>query len=91
MVTARDKKRIVSHLVEFFFVGLLMGVAEDVLVIKFATNAKITFNTFKIAFLVALPFAFIGELLVDSSTIRKILFGKKAKTPQNVKIFSTRA
>jgi hypothetical protein len=77
MATTQDKKRIVSHLVEFFFVGLLMGVVEDVLAIKLATNAQITLDTFKVAFLVALPFAFISELLVDSSTIRKILFGKK--------------
>lgn len=77
MVTAKAKKRIFLHLLEFFFVGLLMGIVEDVLAIKFATDAKITFDTFKVAFLVALPFAFISELLVDSHIIRKILFGKK--------------
>jgi hypothetical protein len=80
MATGDEKKRVISHLIEFFFVGLLMGIVEDILAIKFATNAKITFDTFKVAFLVALPFAFISELLVDSKTIRKILFSKKTKT-----------
>ncbi|MGI5825962.1 MAG: hypothetical protein ACOX50_00960 [Patescibacteria group bacterium] len=77
MAIGDEKKRVISHLIEFFFVGLLMGIVEDILAIKFATNAKITFDTFKVAFLVALPFAFINELLVDSKTIRKILFSKK--------------
>ena len=77
MAIGDEKKRVISHLIEFFFVGLLMGIVEDILAIKFATNAKITFDTFKVAFLVALPFAFISELLVDSKTIRKILFSKK--------------
>lgn len=80
MAIGDEKKRVISHLIEFFFVGLLMGIVEDILAIKFATNAKITFDTFKVAFLVALPFAFISELLVDSKTIRKILFSKKTKT-----------
>jgi hypothetical protein len=71
------KKRIMSHLAEFFVVGLVMGITEDILAIKFATNAKITIETFKVAFLVALPFAVISELLVDSKIIREMVFKKR--------------
>lgn len=66
-----------SHLAEFFVVGLVMGITEDILAIKFATNAKITIETFKVAFLVALPFAVISELLVDSKIIREMVFKKR--------------
>ena len=72
------KNKIVIHLIEFFFVGLLMGVIEDLLAIRFATDAKITFEVVKIAFLVALPFAFISEILVDFGVFRK-MFKKRKK------------
>jgi uncharacterized membrane protein len=78
-ISRADKRKIVAHLVEFFFVGLVMGIVEDVLAIKLATDAKITPHTFWVAFLVALPFAVISELLVDSKTIRKIISGKPSK------------
>lgn len=66
-----DKKKALSHLVEFFIVGLVMGVVEDLLAIKFATEAQITFETFKIAFLVAFPFAVVSELVVDLDFFRR--------------------
>lgn len=68
-----EKKRITSHLIEFFLVGLVMGITEDLLAIHFATDAQITFKTFIVAFLVALPFAIISELLVDLKIIHKTL------------------
>lgn len=68
------KKRIIAHLVEFFVIGLVMGITEDLLAIHFATDAKITPHVFKVAFLVALPFAVISELVVDFGFFRKILF-----------------
>ncbi len=52
-----------------------MGVTEDLLAIHFATDAVITPHVFKVAFLVALPFAMISELLVDSKLFRRLLFG----------------
>jgi len=59
------RKKLYSRLAEFFVVGLVMGVTEDVIAIKLATDATITYHTFLIAALVALPFAFISEILVD--------------------------
>lgn len=66
------KRKIWVHLLEFFFVGLIMGVGEDLLAIHFATEAKITPHIFKVAFLVALPFAFISEILIDLKVFRRI-------------------
>lgn len=60
-----NKKIILSHLLEFFFIGLVMGIIEDMLAIYFATDAPITFHTFIVATLVAFPFAIISELVVD--------------------------
>jgi hypothetical protein len=72
------KRRILTRLVEFFVIGLLMGLIEDLLAIHFATDAKITWEVVKIAFLVALPFAFISEILVDFGVFRRV-FRKKRK------------
>lgn len=48
-----------------------MGITEDLLAIHFATDAKITIHTVKVAFFVALPFAIISEILVDMKILRK--------------------
>ena len=71
-----DKKRIISHLIEFFIVGLILGVTEDIIAIKLATDTPITTETIKVAFWVALPFAIVSELLIDVKFFRK-LFRKR--------------
>lgn len=53
------------RIVEFLVIGLAMGITEDLIAIKSATGARIDFNVFWIAFLVAFPFAVISELVVD--------------------------
>ena len=73
----KTKKRIIARLIEFFFVGLLMGIVEDLLAIHFATDAKITWEVVRIAFIVALPFAFISEILVDFKVFQRVLKKKK--------------
>lgn len=69
------KKRVLIRFFEFFVIGVVMGVAEDLLVIHFATDAVITPHIFKVALLVAFPFAVISELVVDSKVFRRLLFG----------------
>jgi hypothetical protein len=59
------KKRIHIRFVEFFIIGVAMGVIEDIIAIKLSTDATITFETIVIAALVALPFAAFSELVVD--------------------------
>jgi hypothetical protein len=54
-----------SRLLEFFIVGIAMGIFEDVLAVWAVTGEKITFSQFWIVFMIALPFAFISEWVVD--------------------------
>lgn len=58
----RDK---MLQFVEFLVIGILVGLAEDLLAIFFATDAKITWHVVWIVLLVAIPFAIISELIVD--------------------------
>lgn len=71
LINKSDRRTMTAHLLEFFFVGVIMGITEDLLAIHFATDAEITLHVFWVAFLVALPFAIISELLVDLKVFRK--------------------
>lgn len=71
----KTRRRILIRFFEFFVIGLVIGITEDLLAIHFATDAVITPHVFKVAFLVALPFAVISELIVDSKVFRRLLFG----------------
>lgn len=66
---------------EFFIFGVIMGIAEDIIAIYFATGAKITWHVVGIAALVAIPFAIIGEYIVDKTDftiiLKKYFGGKK--------------
>lgn len=53
------------RLIEFLVIGLVMGIAEDLLAVWFATDAHITPHIFLVVTLVALPFAFVSEIVVD--------------------------
>lgn len=53
------------RLLEFFIIGLALGILEDVLAIWLATEVEINIRIVIIAALVALPFAFISEIIVD--------------------------
>ena len=50
---------------EFLIFGVVMGLAEDLIAVKLATNATITWKVFWIVLAVTIPFAIIGELIVD--------------------------
>jgi hypothetical protein len=71
----KTRRRVLIRFLEFFIIGILMGVSEDLIAIHFATDAAITPYVFKVALLVALPFAVISELLVDSKIFRRLFFG----------------
>lgn len=68
------RNRTLLRLLEFFLIGLVFGVIEDLLAIYFSTDAKITRETLVIVFLVALPFAIFSELIVDHPGFWKKLF-----------------
>ena len=59
------KRRHIYRFLEFFIVGFVMGVVEDLIAIHFATDAAITMDVIYVAALVALPFAAFSELIVD--------------------------
>jgi len=71
-----EKKKVIVRLIQFFILGVCMGVVEDLIVIHFATDAKITLYTFRIAFFVAVPFAVIAELLTDLKIFKRIFLRK---------------
>lgn len=69
----KESRGVLAHIIEFFLVGLVMGIIEDLVAIKFATDATITLDTIKVAFLVALPFGIVSDLLVDGKFFRKMV------------------
>jgi len=50
---------------EFAVIGVLMGTLEDSIAVYFVTGDLVTFDTVWIIVLVAVPFAFISEYVVD--------------------------
>lgn len=73
------KRKIFYHFIAFFFLGLAMGIIEDLIAIHFSTGAKITPHVFLIAFLVALPFSLVSEVLIDFELLRRLLFKNPEK------------
>jgi hypothetical protein len=59
------KRDHVERFLEFLVVGIVLGVVEDLLAVKFATGEEITFEVILVVFAVALPFAAFSELFVD--------------------------
>lgn len=53
------------RLIEFLFIGVIMGLVEDLIAVVLATDAKLNWQIVFIVFFVALPFAFISEIVVD--------------------------
>ncbi len=62
-------KRNILLFFEFLILGLGVGVVEDLLAVFLATDAQFSLNLLVIIFLVALPFALLGELVVDKIDI----------------------
>lgn len=50
---------------EFLIFGVVMGITEDLIAVKLATGEVITWEIIGIVTIVAIPFAAIGELIVD--------------------------
>lgn len=59
-----NPKRLEVFLV-FLIFGTIMGVVEDLLAIKFATTCPVTLKSVGIVVLIAIPFAFLGELVIN--------------------------
>jgi hypothetical protein len=61
----RKHKRI-EVFIEFLIFGIILGIVEDTLAIALATDETITWSTIGIVVLVTIPFAIVGELVVDN-------------------------
>jgi len=66
---------------EFLIFGVLIGISEDIIAIKVATDEPITLKVVGIVFIIAIPFAVLGELVVDK--IDFIRIAKKIFKIQN--------
>lgn len=53
-----------GRITEFFIVGVIAGMSEDLLAI-YATTGSLNFKSIWIVALIAIPFAIISELIVD--------------------------
>jgi len=56
---------------EFLIFGVIMGVVEDLVALSITTDQSITWKTIFIITLVAIPFAAVGELIVDRIDLTK--------------------
>lgn len=54
-----------KRLLEFFIIGLVFGITEDILAVALATDAELTFDVVAVVVLIAIPFAIFSELIVD--------------------------
>jgi len=50
---------------EFLIFGIIVGVVEDLIAIEVVTDVPITWHIIGIIVLIAIPFALLGEVLVD--------------------------
>ncbi len=51
--------------IEFLVFGVIMGVVEDLIAVTFSTGEPLTWKILVIVTLVSIPFAAVGELIVD--------------------------
>ena len=77
-----------KRLLEFFIIGLVFGVTEDILAVLIATDAELSLDIVVVVVVIAIPFAVLSELVVDhpkflhfdrlSALIRSSYLGKGA-------------
>lgn len=60
-----SRRKTLIRFLEFFVIGVVFGLGEDLLAIHFATDATINMKTVWITLLIAVPFAVFTELIVD--------------------------
>ena len=68
-----SKRRLLIRFLEFFVIGVIFGLVEDLVIIKATTGAPITLEMIGIIFLIALPFAVFTEIIVDHPNFWKKL------------------
>jgi hypothetical protein len=66
------KKKRISVFLEFFIMGIILGIVEDIIIIKLLTDEPITLRILFIIVLVALPFSILAEYITYSFDFVKI-------------------
>lgn len=64
------EKESVERFLEFLLIGVVLGLAEDLLAVRLATGEPITLKVVGIVVAVAVPFAAFSELVVDRKDIK---------------------
>jgi hypothetical protein len=67
---------------EFLVIGLVMGVTEDLLAVWLSTGEPITWSVLGMVIVVALPFAFLSEYVVDHPKFWQNTIGLRLKKPE---------
>lgn len=65
------------RLLEFLLIGVGMGLAEDLIAVAFATGEPITPRVVWIVLLIAIPFAFLSEIVVDHPRFWEVLWPER--------------
>ena len=73
------------RLIEFFIIGVLFGIAEDLIAITMATDGVFKWSYLGTAAVVAIPFAFISEIIVDHPNFWKYFLPKHWFTEEDKK------
>lgn len=80
----KEKLNRIEVFFEFLIFGVIIGIVEDVIAVKLTTGHPITWKVVGIIFFVTIPFAIVGELIVDrvdfvGKVHRKLQENKKNK------------
>jgi hypothetical protein len=65
MQPSKRAKRI-EVTIEFLLFGIAIGIVEDILAVSITTGEPITWTIVGIIVLIAIPFAILGEVIVDN-------------------------
>jgi hypothetical protein len=83
----KSKKINRVRLIEFFIVGVVCGVIEDLIAIMLVTDGGFEWRHLFVAIVVALPFAVVSEIVVDHPDFwKKILSVRFFNRENNLEI-----
>lgn len=71
LLSGMEKAKRIEVLLEFLVFGIIVGIAEDLLAVTLTTGEPITWKVIGIVVAVAIPFAFVGEIIADNVHIEK--------------------
>ena len=68
---------------EFLIFGIIIGVTEDLIAVEVVADVPITWHVIGIIVLIAIPFALLGEVLVDRIDFVEIFKRISRRTDNN--------